>query len=95
MVTNCISHDVAAVVNVWNTLPSSVNFLSLSSFKCSVNCIDFSVLKNVMVNSIVHCVLILSCITGNCWCLYFHGPCCPARAALCIVLYSIFWFTSK
>jgi len=39
--------------DVWNSLPNSVISSSLSSFKRSINCIDFSILKKCNGNNIV------------------------------------------
>ena len=33
---------VERVINVWNSLPPSVNFKSLATFRRSVRCVDFS-----------------------------------------------------
>jgi len=50
--TNCINHGRTAllgvgffaerVVNMWNDLPSTVNFASLASFKRTIRDVDFS-----------------------------------------------------
>ena len=37
------------VINVWNSLPSTVNFTSLMAFRCSLNNVDFG--------SHIHCRL--------------------------------------
>ena len=52
MRTNCINNGLTAmlgvhffaerVVNVWNDLPSIVNFASLASFKRTIRDVDFS-----------------------------------------------------
>ena len=52
MRTNCTNHGLTAlfavdffaerVVNVWNDLPSTVNFASLASFKRTIIDVDFS-----------------------------------------------------
>jgi len=53
MRTNCTNHGLAAlavrsrffaerVVNVWNDLPSTVNFALLASFKRTIREVDFS-----------------------------------------------------
>jgi len=49
--TNCLSHEVSIIfaiffaeriVNVWNGLPPSVSFASLSTFRRIIQKIDFS-----------------------------------------------------
>ena len=56
MRTNCTNHGLTAlfavdfffaerVVNVWNDLPSTVNFGSLASFKRTIRDVDFSEYK--------------------------------------------------
>jgi len=52
MVISCINRDVSAqseetffierIINVWNFLPHTVDFSSLSEFKRSLNRVDFS-----------------------------------------------------
>ena len=52
MRTNCINQGLTAllgvgffaekVVYVWNDLPSTINFASLASFKCTIRDVDFS-----------------------------------------------------
>ena len=50
--TNCLSHEVSIIfakfffaeriVNVWNGLPPSVSFASLSTFRRTIQKVDFS-----------------------------------------------------
>jgi len=49
--TNCLSHEVSIIfvnffaeriVNVWNGLPPSVSFASMSTFRRTIQKVDFS-----------------------------------------------------
>ena len=51
--TNTVRHNsfIGRVVNVWNALPSTVNFSSLLTFKSSLRNVDFSSYRKVILLS--------------------------------------------
>jgi len=68
----------ARVINVWNCLPSSVNYSTLAAFRRSINIVDFS--------SFLKCDI--DWVVSGCNCKW-HVPCCPAH---CICRVSTFYW---
>ena len=90
---------VDRVINVWNVLPSTVNFASLNVLRNSTEKTDFS-------SFLVCSILLVCCVHSNCFIIRFRaavsvvvGPCCLVllklhwcKCTYCIIIGQIKWW---